>query len=374
MISSRRPTCKRLSQILSLIAPWLSLLLEGRTTLAATSLIFEAASTFVLMRAILSDTLRPRVLGNEGAVIFAVIGLVALTSRILCARITGRSAEHRHMESYVRMISRRLSRDPKGLVGIGILAAFAFLALVAPFISSDPLFMDFTATLQPPSSTHLLGTDMYGRDIFSRIVFGTRYTLGIAVTATALNVILGATLGLITGYFRGVTDAVVMRILEIMNSIPFLMLAILIVAVFGSSTPMLILVLSIFVLQPTRIVRSQVLELRERDYVKAALALGASRTRIIFRHLLPNTVATLLVVTSIRVGQNILALAGLSFLGMGILPPTPSWGAMLQEGRAYILQAPWLGFFPGSAIFVVVLAFNLLGDSLRDALDPRLKL
>jgi ABC-type dipeptide/oligopeptide/nickel transport system permease subunit len=163
-----------------------------------------------------------------------------------------------------------------------------------------------------------------------------------------------------------------MRVFEILNSIPFLMLAILIVAVFGSSIPMLIVVLSVFVLQPARIVRGQVLELREKEYAQAARALGAGQARVIVRHILPNVLPTLLVVMSVRVGQNILSLAGLSFLGMGITPPTPSWGSILQEGRAYILNAPWLGAFPGAAIFVTVLAFNLLGDGLHDALDPRL--
>jgi len=264
-------------------------------------------------------------------------------------------------------------RDAKGIFGLAVLLLLAYLAVAAPLLAGDPMVMVFSETLQGPSGSHLLGTDLYGRDVFSRIAYGARTTLGIGLAATFLNILLGTTLGLVAGFFRGAADAIIMRFLEILNSIPFLMLAILIVAVFGSSVLMLIVVLSVFVLQPARIVRGQVLDLREQEYVKAAVALGAHPARVLFRHILPNLLSTILVIASIRVGQNILSLAGLSFLGMGISPPTPSWGSMLQEGRAHIQGAPWLGIFPGLAIFITVLAFNLFGDGLRDALDPRLR-
>lgn len=373
-MTSSQHVPKLQTPIVAFLFPWIHLLSQGRRRLGILFLLFEALSGYVLTHGMLRSTTDALLAPYEGLSIFVTVTLIDIIGRFLCVISATRAHTRSYMESYSRIISRRLSRDPKGVLGLLVLGGFVFLLLVAPLISSDPLVMNFGAVLQKPSPTHLLGTDMYGRDVFSRIVYGTRYTLGIGVTATALNILLGATLGLVAGYFRGAIDAILMRILEILNSIPFLMLAILIVAMFGSSTSLLIVVLSVFVLQPARIVRSQVLELRDKDYVKAAKAIGATPIRIIFCHLLPNTMGTLLVVASIRVGQNILSLAGLSFLGMGITPPTPSWGSMLQEGRSVILQCPWLGIFPGMAIFTTVLAFNLVGDSLRDALDPRLKL
>ena len=310
----------------------------------------------------------------DRAIPFIVLGGIALIVRILAViRLVRSSDPQRTQSGRGSDVIRRMAGDAKGISGLAVLILLGYLAVAAPLLAGDPMIMVFSETLQPPGAEHILGTDLYGRDIFSRIAYGARYTLGIGLAATAFNILLGTALGLVAGFFRGVADAVIMRILEILNSIPFLMLAILIVAVFGSSIPMLIVVLSAFVLQPARIVRGQVLDLREKDFVQAAIALGAHPAGVLLRHILPNLLSTVLVVGSIRIGQNILSLAGLSFLGMGISPPTPSWGSMLQEGRAHIQGAPWLGIFPGLAIFVTVLAFNLFGDSLRDALDPRLR-
>lgn len=310
----------------------------------------------------------------DRAVPFIVLGGIAVIVRILIVfRLFQGSGERGTATGRSNDVIRRMAGDAKGISGLAVLILLGYLAIAAPLLAGDPMNMVFSETLQSPGAEHILGTDLYGRDIFSRIAYGARYTLGIGLAATAFNIVLGTALGLVAGFFRGVADAIIMRLLEILNSIPFLMLAILIVAVFGSSIPMLIIVLSVFVLQPARIVRGQVLDLREKDFVQAAIALGAHPAGVLLRHILPNLLSTVLVVGSIRIGQNILSLAGLSFLGMGISPPTPSWGSMLQEGRAYIQGAPWLGIFPGLAIFVTVLAFNLFGDSLRDALDPRLR-
>ncbi len=358
-----------------MVVPWASWLSQRRFTAGSLLIGYEASIVALLVLTLRFtgcavppksawDTLGP----------FLILGAISLLVRLF---VLFRAVRHRDSEpgtaSHGRITLNRLVGDAKGVCAIVVLLVLCYLAVVAPLITGDPMVMVFSDTLRPPSAEHLLGTDLYGRDVFSRIAHGARYTLGIGVTATVLNILLGTTLGMIAGFARGVTDAIIMRILEILNSIPFLMLAILIVAVFGSSIPMLIMVLSVFVLQPARIVRGQVLELREKDFVQATLALGATPARVLFRHILPNVLSTVLVVASIRVGQNILSLAGLSFLGMGIAPPTPSWGSMLQEGRAYIQGAPWLGIFPGAAIFITVLAFNLFGDSLRDALDPRLR-
>jgi len=359
--------------LLALVMPGASLFLRRRYGAATLVASLHAATLAILLLSWRMGTLHATASTTYGKVGLGIVGFVLLLSRLRGVWVARRPVD-RHGDSYWTMVGRRFGRDAKSHTGGGVLLVLAFVALLVPFVTSDPLWMDFSATLQPPSAGHLFGTDMYGRDIFSRIVHGSRISLGIGLAATALNMLLGTFLGVISGYFGGITDAIIMRLLEILNSIPFLMLAILIMAVFGSSTGMLILVLSVFALQPARIIRSQILELRESDYIRAAKALGASQRRIILRHLLPNAMSSLFVVATIRLGQNIISLAGLSFLGLGITPPTPSWGAMLQEGRALILQAPWIGFFPGAAIFITVLSFNLLGDALRDALDPRLKM
>jgi len=356
------------------VLPWIEWIPRKRFLPAASLAAYEGGSLYLILNGFRSTAVERIVVSpNEVIVIALCLASVSILVRLMTAvGAWRRRLSPERTTSHLHRISRRVLSDPKGLTGLLVLGALAYIAVVAPLIATDPLVMDFGSSLRPPSAEHILGTDMYGRNLLSRIVFGARYSLGISVTATLLNVILGASLGLVAGFFRGAPDALIMRLFEILNSIPFLMLAILIVAVFGSSIPMLIIVLSVFVLQPARIVRGQVLELREKEYAQAAQALGASKGRIILHHVLPNVLPTLLVVTSVRVGQNILSLAGLSFLGMGITPPTPSWGSMLQEGREHILSAPWLGAFPGAAIFITVLAFNLLGDSLRDALDPRL--
>ena len=289
-----------------------------------------------------------------------------------------RSIRMRSEESYARgywqIVARRFSKDPKGIVGLLIILFVCYVALFAPFYArGNALKMDLVNFLSPPSAEHPLGVDNFGRDILDRLVFGSRVALGIGGMATVLNMFFGGFLGLIGGYFRGVSDAVIMRLLEILNSIPFLVLALLIISMWGSSIPTLIVVLGIFGLGPARIIRSEVLSVREEDYILAARAVGAPTGRIIVRHVLPNAIASLLVVTTMSIGVNIIVVAGLSFLGFGIRPPIPSWGAMLQQAQEFMRTAWWMAVYPGLCIIITVFGFNILGDSLRDVLDPRMK-
>lgn len=277
-------------------------------------------------------------------------------------------------EGYWRLVSRRFSRDPKGLIGLAIIFAVCYVAVFAPYLArTDATRMNLRDFLAMPSSAHPLGTDNFGRDVLDRVIFGARVDLGIGMVATLFNMALGGLLGLVAGYYRKAPDAFIMRILEIVNAVPFLVLVLLAISLFGSSVAMLILVLGIFGLEPARIIRSEVLSVRENDYVLAARALGMPTHRIILRHVLPNTIASLIVVATMAIGVNIIIVAGLSFLGFGVKPPTPSWGSMLQEAQEFMRRAWWMAVFPGLCIVTTVFGFNILGDSLRDVLDPRLK-
>ncbi|HAF70942.1 MAG: Binding-protein-dependent transport systems inner membrane component [Acetothermia bacterium 64_32] len=277
-------------------------------------------------------------------------------------------------QSYWNLVGRRFRKDPKGLLGAGIILVMLYLALFAPFFArDDPLKMDLYNVRSPPSAEHPFGTDHFGRDILDRVIYGSRTALGIGAVATLLNMVLGGVLGLLGGFYRGATDAVIMRFLEIINSIPFLLFALLAVSIFGSSIPILIIVLGIFGLQPARIIRSEVLSVREEDYILAAKALGVGTWRLIFRHVFPNAIASLLVTTTMSIGVNIIVVAGLSYLGFGVKPPTPDWGAMLGDAQEFFRTAWWMAVFPGLFIMITVFGFNILGDSLRDVMDPRLK-
>lgn len=300
-----------------------------------------------------------------------VVWLVAL----LDMRRALRPRRRDEPQGYWQVVGRRFSKDVKGLVGLSIVLIAVYVALQAPFLSeSDARRNDLVNFLAPPGQAgNLLGTDNMGRNVLDRIIFGAQVDLGIGVVATLFNMALGGMLGLIAGYFRGLPDAVLMRVLEVINAIPFLVLALLAVSLFGSSVAMLILVLGIFGIDPARIIRSEVLSIRENDYVVAAKALGVPTPRIVLRHVMPNAIASLIVVATMYIGVNIIVVAGLSFLGFGVRPPTPSWGSMLQEAQAYMRSAWWMAVFPGLCIVTTVFGFNILGDSLRDVLDPRLK-
>jgi len=298
-------------------------------------------------------------------------------------------AEEHYVLGYWQMAIRRFSRDPKGIAGILIILFVLHVAIFSPFLASGHSFpgvpgyvrpvqhaiqMNLRNFQAPPSAAHPLGTDNYGRDVLDRLIYGSRVALGIGFVATLLNMVFGGILGLIGGYFRGVTDAVFMRVLEIINSIPFLVLVLLVLSLWrGGGILSLMLVLGIFGLQPARIIRSEVLSVREQDFVTAARAIGVPTWRILAKYVLPNAIASLIVVTTMSIGVNIIVVAGLSFLGYGVPPPTPSWGSMLQEAQEYIRTAWWMAVYPGLCIVLTVFGFNILGDSLRDVLDPRLK-
>ena len=270
-------------------------------------------------------------------------------------------------------IWRQFRKQRLGLIGGGILCMLLLMALLAPVLAPyDPLAQDLYQRLQPPSADHWLGTDDFGRDILSRIVFGSRISLRIGLIAISLALTGGTLFGLVAGYRGGMVDMLIMRSMDLMLAFPSILLAIAIVAVIGPGIENAILAVSIVLVpQFARLVRSSVLTVREATYVEAARALGATESRLLFYSILPNCTAPLIVQTTLGMGTAILDAAGLSFLGLGAQPPVPEWGAMLSGGRELLLRAPWVMTFPGLAIFAVVLGLNLFGDGLRDALDPK---
>jgi peptide/nickel transport system permease protein len=277
--------------------------------------------------------------------------------------------------SPLRSALARAWRDPRGRAGALILAAVAIAAAMGPLLLPDPLAQPCVLTCRNlgPGLEHPFGTDDLSRDILARVATGGRISLAVALLAVALSVTLGALTGLVAGYLGRAVDTVLMRLVDAALAIPRLFLLLLVLAVW-EQVPVLVLVLLIGAtgwFGTGRLVRGEVLRLREEAYVLAAEALGASRRRIIFRHLLPNTAGPLLVAATLGVGDVILLEAGLSFLGLGVQPPTPSWGGMILDAKSVLVVAPWAGIFPGLAIVITVLAANLFGDALRDAVDPR---
>ncbi len=263
-------------------------------------------------------------------------------------------------------------RNRFALVGAAFIIFIAFMGVFANIVSThDPYKQSLRKRMKPPTAEHWLGTDELGRDFYSRLVYGARVSLFVGIVGTAAGVVSGTVVGLISGFFGGWVDTIVMRVIDIMYSIPGIVLAILIVSVLGPSLLNLIVVLAIFAI-PTlaRIVRGNVLSLKEQDYAEAARALGAGRLRIMFYHLLPNTLAPIIVYATLAVAGSILTTAGLGFLGLGVQPPQAEWGNILSNGRQYLRKAPLLMIFPGALIFLTVMSINLIGDALRDALDP----
>lgn len=267
-------------------------------------------------------------------------------------------------------------------VGLGLIAVVILVALLAPVIAPyDPSHQDLFARLKPPGwsppeggPTYWLGTDQLGRDILSRIMYGARVSLLIGLVAVSASAILGTTLGLIAGFARGVAEQVIMRLVDLLFGIPFILLALAVTGALGPGLGNLILVLVITRwVQYARVLFGQVLSASEREYVEAAHALGLPWWRITFRHILPNVAPTTVVLATMDLGFVVILESGLSFLGLGVPPSTPTWGAMLAEGRSYLNNAWWLGTFPGFAIMWTVLGFNLLGDWIRDKMDPTLR-
>ena len=256
-----------------------------------------------------------------------------------------------------------------------ILAILIILvAVLAPVITGgvDPTKGSLADAIKAPSAEHIFGTDKMGRDIFTRVIYGSRVSLLAAFGVVGLSFVIGTLLGIISGYFRGIVDSVIMRIADMMVSFPGLVLAMAVAGILGASIGNAIIAVSVVTWPKyARLARSLVLKIRDRDYVAAAVVTGSKTPYILMRYMLPNALPTLVITAATDIGSLMLELAGLSFLGFGATPPTPEWGLMLSEGRAYMQSAPWLMIFPGLAIFITVVVFNMLGDGLRDILDPR---
>jgi peptide/nickel transport system permease protein len=266
-------------------------------------------------------------------------------------------------------------RSPLTMAGLVLIAVLALIATLAPLIApANPLKQVLSTRLKPPSGEHWLGTDQLGRDVLSRMIYGARISLVIGIVVVGLAASLGTLVGVVAGYAGGWLDESLMRLTDVFFAFPALILAMAISGALGPSLTNAMIAIAV-VSWPVyaRLVRAQVLSLREREYVEAARSLGASAERIVWGHILPNTLAPLLVQASFDMGGAILSAAGLSFIGFGTQPPTPEWGVMISDGRNYIATQPWLSLFPGLAILFTVAAFNLIGDGLRDALDPRLR-
>ncbi|MGH7445726.1 MAG: oligopeptide ABC transporter permease, partial [Longimicrobiales bacterium] len=289
-----------------------------------------------------------------------------------------RDQEHLRGDSQWRIAARHFRRNRVAVIGLVIVVVFYLIALLAPLLAPyDPIAQHDIARTSylAPSAEHWLGTDLFGRDVLSRILYGARISLAIGFVATAISITLGTLIGAIAGYMGGKVDAVLMRITDMVLAFPRLVLLIMIFALFSPSITVIITVLGLTQWpSTTRIVRGDVLSLREREFVQAARALGYRGTRIVLRHLIPNVLAPVIVAATLGIGNTIVLEAGLSFLGLGVAAPTPTWGNMVADGRSNLLGAWWLTTFPGLTIVFVVLAFNLVGDGLRDALDPRLRI
>ena len=274
-------------------------------------------------------------------------------------------------------IWRRMRRNRLAMIGLAIVVVLILIAIFADqIVDYDTVVIkqNISIRLQGPSAEHWFGTDELGRDIFARLVHGARISLLVGVVAVCIALATGGTLGAIAGYFGGVVDNVIMRIMDIFLSIPILLLAIMIVAALGSSIVNLMIAIGLASM-PTfaRVVRASVLSVKDQEFVEAARAIGSKNSHIIFRHIMPNCLSPIIVQSTLRVATAILSTASMSFIGLGIQPPSPEWGAMLASGRGYIRDAPHVVVIPGLLIMITILALNLLGDGLRDALDPKLK-
>ena len=297
----------------------------------------------------------------------------------MASQLAGRAAGGRR--AAVPRLRRRGARDrfvrnPRAIAGAAIMAVFVAVAAAAPALA--PFRPDAThllAILHPPGPPYLFGTDNLGRDVLSRVLVASRVSLAIGVLSMLVSIVIGILIGASAGFCGGAVDAALMRLTDVVLAVPVFFLAVAFLALFGPSVPGLILVLAATSWPPSaRLVRAEFLRLREREFVVATRALGASNLRIMTRHLLPNVVAVVVISVTLRVGLAILAEASLSYLGLGVQPPTPSWGNIIADGRDYLLTAWWVSLVPGMFVLLAVLAFNLVGDGVRDAFDPKMQL
>ncbi|ADO76360.1 ABC transporter permease [Halanaerobium praevalens] len=304
------------------------------------------------------------------ATIFSIIMIFSLLLLLFKSELLFNFSEN---DLYAKMV-KEFNKSYGGKIALIILALIFYTAFMAPFIAPySPTAIDYSnMTYSAPSAEHWFGTDDFGRDMFSRVLYGARVALGVGFAAVLVNASLGVSLGLLAGYYGGKIDMIIMRLVEIWNSIPFILLALAIISALGKGIFNIIIAVGVTgLINFSRLTRSIVLQIKEKEYVTAAKALGASDLRILYKHILPNSISSLIVLATLRIGISILVVAGLSFLGLGIQPPTAAWGTMLNRGQEYLTKAPWMSIFPGLAIIITVLSFNLLGDALRDALDPR---
>lgn len=278
-------------------------------------------------------------------------------------------------QSQLKAVWRRLLRNHMAVIGGGVVLFFVLVAIFAPLIAPfNPNKPDFMNRMQGPSREHWLGTDTLGRDMLSRIIYGSRYSLLAGVVSVTIASLVGTLLGLLSGYYGGWVDMIIMRFMDMLLAFPGILLAIAIISVLGRGLLNAMVSVGLYSVPSfARVVRSRVLSLREQEFVESARAIGSADSRIIFRHILPNITTPVIIMSTMRLGTTILAAASLSFLGLGAQPPTPEWGAMLSGGRDVLRVAPHIATFPGLAILVTVVGFNLLGDGVRDALDPKLK-
>jgi ABC-type dipeptide/oligopeptide/nickel transport system permease subunit len=273
------------------------------------------------------------------------------------------------------LFARRYARSPNAVIGLAIFVGLLLMSALAPLIAPyDPIAISVRERLQPPSVAHLFGTDDFGRDIFSRVIWGSQLAVRLGTLSVLVALAGGITLGLLSGYYRGWVDMVISRFFDVIISFPYVLFAIAIVAVLGQSLDNLVIALGLYGWAGYgRIVRGSVLSAGQREYVEAARAVGARARRIMVRHILPNVVAPVIILSATRFGGALLAGSGLSFIGLGVPIPQPEWGAIMATGRDYLMNAAWIAVFPGAMITLVVLGVNLLGDGLRDVLDPRLQ-
>lgn len=278
-------------------------------------------------------------------------------------------------EGQLMQVMRRMSKNKMAMGGLFIILALVILAVLSPWIMPYPYEeMDFTNMYATPSADHWFGCDDLGRDIFSRLLYGARASLSLGIIATIISTLIGIAIGAVVGYFGGMVDNVVMRILDIIQAIPGMLLAIAIAAALGTGFVNTILALSIGGIPMTvRLLRGSIMSIRNQEYIEAAEKMNCSKLRTILVHILPNSISPVIVSFTMGVGNTIMQAASLSYIGLGVQPPTPEWGAMLSAGKGVITRYPHVCLFPGLCIMIVVLAFNMLGDGLRDAMDPKLK-
>lgn len=276
--------------------------------------------------------------------------------------------------TYFRSALKRLKKDKGALAGLIIIVLIITSAVLAPFLTPfNPLKQNYDDLLSPPSLRHPLGTDQYGRDMLTRILYGARYALLIGVSVVGIQLIVGVTLGLIAGYYGGVVESVIMRLTDVMLSIPSVVLAVTIAGFLGGGIQNVIIAVgAVGWREYTRLVRGQVLSAKEETFVEAARSVGCGDFRIMVYHIFPYTVGSVITYSTISVAVAILWAAALSFLGLGAQPPTPEWGAMLADGREFMMDAWWIATFPGLSIMITVIGFNFFGDALRNALDPKM--